>query len=252
MSTTSEDTLDFEESHGTTKSGVWSFYIKSTTDEGKVVSECKYCQKVYIAGSSHGTSNMRRHLRSQCPSRNSPEVLEFFAKSTSGGAVRSVGCNQVEYREALALSIIQHEYPFSYVEDEGTRKVHSVLNSYVKHISRNIAKADILNVFHIEKRRLLESLQSLPGKVSLTSDFWTSITTDGYMCITAHFIDKDCNLHKKILNFVYVEAPHTGPAISKEFGDTKDENKAFLEFDLCSLPPFPRSSSLYSSASSSS
>ncbi|KAK2974936.1 hypothetical protein RJ640_009218 [Escallonia rubra] len=49
------------------------FYIKSTTDEGKVVSECKYCQKVYIAGSSHGTSNMRRHLRSQYPSRNSPE-----------------------------------------------------------------------------------------------------------------------------------------------------------------------------------
>ncbi|KAK2984021.1 hypothetical protein RJ640_003150 [Escallonia rubra] len=73
MSTTSEDTLDFEEAHGTTKSGVWSFYIKSTTDEGKVVSECKYCQKVYIAGNSHGTSNMRRHLRSQCLSRNNPE-----------------------------------------------------------------------------------------------------------------------------------------------------------------------------------
>ncbi|KAK2979641.1 hypothetical protein RJ640_023569 [Escallonia rubra] len=160
MSTTSEDTLDFNEVHGTTKSGIWSFYSKSTMDEGKVVSECKYCQKVYIAGSSHGTSNMRCHLRSQCPLRNSPEVLEFFAKSTSGGAVRSVGCNQVEYREALALSIIQHEYPFSYVEHEGTRKVHSD----VKHISRNTAKADILNVFHTEKRRLLESLRSLPGK----------------------------------------------------------------------------------------
>ncbi|KAK2997371.1 hypothetical protein RJ639_025799 [Escallonia herrerae] len=75
MSTTSEDTLDFEEAHGTRKSEVWSFYIKSPTDEGKVVSECKYCQKVYIAGSSRGTSNMRRHLRSQCPSRNSPEDL---------------------------------------------------------------------------------------------------------------------------------------------------------------------------------
>ncbi|KAK2989687.1 hypothetical protein RJ640_002460 [Escallonia rubra] len=75
MSTTSEDIVDFEEAHGTTKSGMWSFYDRITTEEGKVMSECKYCQKIYIACSSHGTSNMRRHLQSQCPLRNTSKVI---------------------------------------------------------------------------------------------------------------------------------------------------------------------------------
>jgi hypothetical protein len=34
-------------------------------------------------------------------------------------------------------------------------------------------------------------LNDCPGRICLTSDLWTSLTTDGYMCLTAHFIDKN-------------------------------------------------------------
>jgi hypothetical protein len=48
----------------------------------------------------------------------------------------------------------------------------------------------------------------------LTSDLWTSLTTDGYICLTAHFISKDWVLMKRVLNFSFMSPPHSGNALS--------------------------------------
>lgn len=48
--------------------------------------------------------------------------------------------------------------------------------------------------------------QFLEGWV-LTSDLWTSIATDGYIYLTAHFVDSNWTLHKRILIFF-----HTTPS----------------------------------------
>ena len=57
-------------------------------------------------------------------------------------------------------------------------------------------------------------LQNFSGRVCLTSDLWTSVATDGYIMLTAHFITDDWILHKKLLNFSYFPSPHTGITIS--------------------------------------
>ena len=51
-------------------------------------------------------------------------------------------------------------------------------------------------------------------RVCLTTDAWTSPQNKSYMCLTAHFIDNDWILHKKILNFRQVIS-HTGEAMAK-------------------------------------
>ena len=51
----------------------------------------------------------------------------------------------------LAEVIIKHNLPFSFVEYEGIRKVFSYLNLDVKHIFRNISKADVLKLYKKEK-----------------------------------------------------------------------------------------------------
>ena len=51
----------------------------------------------------------------------------------------------------LAEAIIKHNLPFSFVEYEGIRKVFSYLNLDVKHIFRNISKADVLKLYKKEK-----------------------------------------------------------------------------------------------------
>ena len=60
-----------------------------------------------------------------------------------------------------------------------------------------------------KKERMKFMLQSAPGRICFTSDLWTSIVIDGYLSLTAYFIDKDWHLQKRILNF-YHSPPHTG------------------------------------------
>jgi len=43
----------------------------------------------------------------------------------------------------------------------------------------------------LEKQNVKSLLNVCPGRISLTSDFWTSLTTVGYICLTVHFINKN-------------------------------------------------------------
>ena len=59
-------------------------------------------------------------------------------------------------------------------------------------------------------------LDTTCGMISLTSDFWSFVTTDGYICLTGHFIDKEWQLQKRILNFCYMPPPHSGVALCEK------------------------------------
>ncbi|KAG5562769.1 hypothetical protein RHGRI_005483 [Rhododendron griersonianum] len=75
------------------------------------------------------------------------------------------------------------------------------------------------------------TLRSLPGRVCLTFDLWTSIATNGYMSLTAHFIDANWVLHMRFLNFSYMPPPHSGVALKEKVYDLLGkwgiENKLF-------------------------
>ena len=77
----------------------------------------------------------------------------------------------------LAEAIIKHNLQFSFVEYEGIRKVLSYLNSYIKHISKNTSKVDVLKLYKNEKDDVENKLKSIPGRICLTSDLWTSVTS---------------------------------------------------------------------------
>jgi len=48
-----------------------------------------------------------------------------------------------------------------------------------------------MTVFSIEKEKLKCELAFFPGIICLTFDVWTTVTTQGYMTVTAHYVDKD-------------------------------------------------------------
>ncbi|KAL4566946.1 hypothetical protein LXL04_031072 [Taraxacum kok-saghyz] len=75
----------------------------------------------------------------------------------------------------------------------------------------------------MEKLKIKEALSCITGRICLTSDCWSSITTDGYLSLPAHFIDNSWNLQKIILNFTFLPPLHTGLAMSDHvFGLSKD------------------------------
>nr|KAJ0201269.1 hypothetical protein LSAT_V11C600321100 [Lactuca sativa] len=67
--------------------------------------------------------------------------------------------------------------------------------------------------------KLRDELLRCPSRICLTSDAWTSIVTDGYLSLTAHYADSSWVLQKRILNFSHFPPPHTGVAIAKNLGE---------------------------------
>lgn len=63
---------------------------------------------------------------------------------------------------------------------------------------------DYVRLFMSEKEKLRRMFLTSGVRVCLTTDCWTSTQNLNYMCITTHLVDKEWNLHKRILNFCLI------------------------------------------------
>lgn len=200
-------------------SDVWGHFdmIDELDIHGNIQCKCIKCGTKYIAESSHGTGNMRRHIKS-CKGKVYRDVGQMILQSNASGIVENkISTFKVdEFRELLALAIARHNLPLQLVEYEGIRAVFSYLCPEVKHVSRHTIKNDVMKIYAKEKSKLNEALKHAPGRVAVTSDCWTSITTDGYITLTAHYIDKNWRLAKRVLAFSFIPPPHTGAALAEK------------------------------------
>ncbi|KAI3694988.1 hypothetical protein L1987_77975 [Smallanthus sonchifolius] len=205
--------IDFEDevsSFGSSRhhSYVWDYFDRLPVGpDGVKKARCNGCGKLYSAMPNTGTSNMKRHI---------PNCFDI---DEPGPPKKRAPLDQATYREKLAISIIKHNYPMSYVEHEGTRDLHKFLHRDVKTITRNTAKADILKIYNREKAILKDKLQKITGRICLTSDLWSSITTDGFMALTAHYVDENWVLRKKVLKFRVTPPPHGGSILAQHLID---------------------------------
>lgn len=122
----------------------------------------------------------------------------------------AIGCTQDEITKACVHMVILDELPFSHVEGEGFRYFCTVAIPYWRVPSRKTIAKDVLNLFYSEKTKLKNDLSAY--RVCLTTDTWTSIQNINYMVLTAHFIDANWMLHKRILNFCVIPN-HRGESI---------------------------------------
>ncbi|KAL3344779.1 hypothetical protein AABB24_023960 [Solanum stoloniferum] len=177
---------------------VWDYFIrlKPNSIDGKYEVQCMICKKKFAMGPTFGTTNLKRHLEKHNPDK---------AKEGQNEPI-----DQKTYREKMSLAICRHNYAFSFVEHKGIRDIHSYLNPIARHISRNTAKSDILNLYAREKELLKAELALISSRVCLTSDMWTSLVSNGYMCVTAHYVNINWVLQKRVLIFRHVPPPHSG------------------------------------------
>lgn len=209
--------MDFKRQRKLT-SEVWnSFEFLDTNENGELHCKCKQCGHVYNAETRMGTGNLKRHIKN-CKKGRFKDIGQMVLDygTGSGGSLNSrlPEFDPNVFRELLASAVVKHDLPFQFVEYEGVRKCFNYLSSEVKLMSRNTIKNDILKMYKMEKLKIKDALSCSSGRICLTSDCWTSITTDGYLALTAHFIDGDWNLQKMILNFSFLPPPHTGLALN--------------------------------------
>ena len=84
--------------------------------------------------------------------------------------------------------------------------------------SRTTMNRDCFDLFYEEKHKLMAVFNEIQQRVSLTTDTWTSIQRINYMVITAHWIDKNWTLNKRIINFCPITSyrgENLGKSISK-------------------------------------
>lgn len=206
------------------KSEAWDHSIKLKNADGSVMhkprAKCKYCPQTYACHSkANGTSAMRTHMLYQC--RKSPVYIPAkkqrylaFDSAENGGHMVSIAFDQDTCRFACARMIIRDELPFSHVEGQGFIDFMRVAQPKFKPPSRRTIARDILILYGSEKERIREFLGRKSQRVSLTTDTWTSIQNINYMVLTAHFIDDNWTLQKRILNFIVIP-DHKGNTIGK-------------------------------------
>jgi hypothetical protein len=154
---------------------------------------------------SSGTSTLNRHL-------------EVTHKITRTGAVpidpkqtnlRDDGNpdihNQIndvrkgEIPKSLVEFIVYDKQTFSVGENDSFRKFVYSLNRFYKLPSRRTIVRAIDDVYKdtiVEFRRILESI---PGRVALTCDGWSSRIMRGYFVVTLHWICNDWRLRSSVL-----------------------------------------------------
>jgi Domain of unknown function (DUF4413) len=156
---------------------------------------------------------MKRHLNN-CRKRPR-EAMEAVAHDKK--------VDQTVYKEKLAEAVLLHGYAFMWAEHKGDRAIHSFLNNSIKPICRNTMKAECLKLHKKHMERVKSIFESIPGRVCLTTDLWTSWNTEGYLCLTAHYIDNDWKLCSKILNFRHVPPPHSAMVLCEIIHDMLKE-----------------------------
>jgi hypothetical protein len=164
------------------KSPIWPHFTKFMEDN-IVKAKYNYCGNKYIDDSRIGTSNMNRHVQS-CKKR------AHTSNEIEGGSCGKQ-IDQNVYCEKLTRVVLLHGFAFLWAEHEGDRDIHLYLNENVRVISRSIMKSECLKLYHNNMERLKKNLDSIPSRVYLTTDLWTSCNTKGYFCLIVHCIDSN-------------------------------------------------------------
>ncbi|CAI0421282.1 unnamed protein product [Linum tenue] len=108
--------------------------------------------------------------------------------------------------------VITDEKTFRDVEKEGFRRYSRALRPEFIIPSRVTISRDCLALFEAEKQKLKRVIKT--QRVCLTTDTWSSNQNLNYMCLTAHWIDNEWILHKRILNLCTI-ANHKGETIGQ-------------------------------------
>jgi hypothetical protein len=199
-------------------SEMWQHFIKIKDEKGFLkAGKCKYCHRDIKADpTSHGTSALKKHF-SIC--KRNPHVFNKDPKQGTlqachGEAPTTWRFDQDALREAFAEMVIEDEQPFCFGEKSGFRKFMSKACPRFQPPSRRTCTRDIVRQYFKEKAKLKKFFKESCQRVCLTIDAWTSQVQDGYMTVTASFIDEYWHLHKKVISFFMVKG-HKGEDIGR-------------------------------------
>ncbi|PWA89686.1 zinc finger BED domain-containing protein RICESLEEPER 2 [Artemisia annua] len=199
-------------------------------DDGTIIkwAYCKWCPAVFKADSRlHGTRQLNTHYKN-C--NDNPDIEKFrkqrklaFKKNigendaggSSMGTLETWKYDEKDIKQSLIELIVLAELPFKFVEHPAFIKYSAKMQPRFNLPSRFTIARDISKFYLEERKSLLNFLSNKDTTVHLTTDTWTSSCKRmNFMVLTAHFIDDDWLMHKRIINFRPIHS-HRGVDIGR-------------------------------------
>ncbi|CAB5364352.1 unnamed protein product [Rhizophagus irregularis] len=122
--------------------------------------------------------------------------------------------------------IVLDMQPFKIVKGDAFRKMISKFDPKHKLPTRNTIKNLVVNLFKKRRENIKSYINTILGKVSITTDIWSLLKNEGFLGVTIHFIDNEWLLKHFTLDIFKFKGSHTGLAISDEI------YKLLKEFNL--------------------
>ncbi|XP_019169948.1 PREDICTED: zinc finger BED domain-containing protein DAYSLEEPER-like [Ipomoea nil] len=236
------------------KSIVWEHFTLGPINGDSTKAYCNHCRKsfAYVSGTKlAGTSHLKRHIDlGICPvSRLNQDTNQLApynpasqTQATANGADRrrkysratststSTPFDQNTCNYMIAKMVIEHDYPLHIVEDTGfinfAQTLQPQFNSSVAAIEEIV-----MSIYSRGKQSILNLLNGIPGRISLTLDIRTSAQSISYVVLTGYFIDFQWKFHRRLLNVIKVPFPESdfafGHAVATCLVDWCLENKLF-------------------------
>ncbi|KAA0719764.1 hypothetical protein E1301_Tti022229 [Triplophysa tibetana] len=129
---------------------------------------------------------------------------------------------QSKLDEALVRMIACDFQPFSIVEDKGFKEYSHLLDpSYSLPSRKTLSKTVMPRLYDKLRGNLMEKIKSASA-VCLTTDCWTSLTTESYMTVTCHFIE-DFQMTSYLLDCFVLTERHTAAHLASELARVTNE-----------------------------
>lgn len=213
------------------KSPVWQFF-KASADNSQA--KCNFCPSVlqhkgsttplwnhYKAKHAHLSTESATDMQSE--NEEEPGCSQTDSGATSRkrkrpakGTGRAVSDSRAEdITRGICKMIVSDMQPISIVDDSGFRALLEILEPGYKIPDRRTIDQR-LKALYTEVRAKIETSFEEIEKMSLTTDAWTSLTTESYVTVSASYLDKDWSF--KSITLATLACPERHTAENLQFG----------------------------------
>src|ERR1043165_6668509 len=109
--------------------------------------------------------------------------------------------------------LIDNNQPFNIVTNEAFRNFLKALNPSFNIPYENIIQMLLETAYQYTEQKLKNLLEIDAISVSLTTDFWTSRSQEGYIGVTCSWISTNFKPKESLLTLEYVPFPHTAEKV---------------------------------------
>ena len=164
-------------------SRLWKYFSRSSD---KLTAPCNLCKQEFVYKDT--TSNLLNHLNGQHPAAETSEPVRQTTLSLFVSSPKRSRSDNEKITQAITDMIISDFLPLSVVEGDGFRHLMNIVAPDYNVPCRKTIRSPIERIHDAEKVRLVDSLKTVDA-ASITTNTWTSNSTESYLTVTEHHID---------------------------------------------------------------